>query len=113
MYKIIFYKTQSGREIVSDFIDSFSNDIIDKIRFDIRLLKEYGLDLLSTSKVKKMSSVSHLYELRIKTSTQIRLFFVYYPPDTFLLLHGFVKKTNKTPLKELKKAIHRKNEFDI
>lgn len=113
MYKIILYKNASGKEIVGDFIDSFSNNVVDKIRSDIKLLKEYGLSLLSTSKVKKISGIYNLYELRIKTSVQIRLFFVYVPPDIFLILHGFIKKTNKTPLKELKTVINRKKEFDI
>lgn len=113
MYKIILYKNASGKEIIGEFIDSFSNNVIDKIRSDIRLLKEYGLSLLSASKVKKISGVSHLYELRIRVSIQIRFFFVYLSPDTFIILHGFIKKTNKTPIKELKTAINRKKEFDI
>ena len=113
MYRIILYKNAGGKEIIADFIDSFSLIIIDKIRSDIRLLKEYGLLLLSTSKVKKMAGISHLYELRIKTSVHIRLFFAYVSPDIFIILHGFVKKTNKTPLRELKIAINRKKEFDI
>lgn len=113
MYQIIFYKNSSGKEIIGEFIDSFSNRIIDKIRSDLRLLKEYGLSLLSTSKVKKLSGVPHLYELRIKTSVQIRLFFVLIPPNIFLILHGFVKKTNKTPLRELEIAMNRRKEFDI
>lgn len=113
MHKIIFYKNAAGKEIIGEFIDSLSNNITDKIRFDIRLLKEYGLSLLSTSKVKKISGASSLYELRVKTSVQIRLFFVYISPDMFLILHGFIKKTNKTPFRELKVAINRKKEFDI
>jgi len=113
MYQIIFYKNSSGKEIIVKFIDSFSNNTIDKIRSDLRLLKDYGLSLLSTSKVKKLTGVPHLYELRIKTSVQLRLFFVYISPNIFLVLHGFVKKTNKTPLKELEIAINRRKEFDI
>lgn len=113
MYRVIFFKTSSGREVVMDFIDSFSNAVADKVRFDIRLLKEYGLSLLSTSKVKKMFGFPNLYELRIKASVQIRLFFVYIPADMFIILHGFVKKTNKTPKKELDIANYRRREFDI
>ena len=113
MYKIILYKNPSGKEIIGDFIVSFSNNVIDKIRYDIRLLKEYGLSLLSTSKIKKISGFPNLYELRVKASVQIRLFFVCVHPDIFLIIHGFIKKTNKTPLKELKIAINRKKEFDI
>lgn len=112
MYKILLYKNSAGKEIIANFIDSFSDPIIDKMRSDIRLLKEYGLSLLSTSKVRKISGVSQLYELRSKTSVHIRLFFILVSPDTFLILHGFVKKTNKTPLNELKIAFNRKKEFD-
>lgn len=111
MYKIIHYKNTSGKETIDNFIDSFSNKIIDKIRSDIRLLKEYGLTLLSTSKVKKINK--NLYELRIKTSVQIRLIFVFINPDIFLIVHGFVKKTNKTPIKEINLALGRMKEFDI
>lgn len=111
-HKIVFYKSLSGREVVTDFIDSFSNKIVLKIKSDIRLLEEYGLFLLSTSKVKKISGNFNLFELRIKTSIQIRLFFSYFSPNIFLVLHGFVKKTNKTPLQEIQVAVNRLKEFD-
>jgi phage-related protein len=112
-YRLYFYETSSGKKIIANFIESFSNNIIVKIRSDIKLLKEYGLFLLTTSKVKKISGCSNLYELRIKTSVQIRLFFVFVTPNIFLIVHGFVKKTNKTPAKEIDLAIGRIKEFDI
>lgn len=111
-YKIVFYKTSSEREIIIDFIDSFSNKIVYKIKSDIRLLEEYGLSLLSTSKVKKIVGQSNLYELRIKSSVQIRLFFAYITPNIILIINGFIKKTNKTPHKEIQTAIKRIKEFD-
>jgi len=77
-----------------------------------RLLKEYGLSLLSTSKVKKIVGLSNLYELRIKSTVQIKLFFIYLTPDVFIIVHCFVKKSNKTPLKEINTAFNRKKEFD-
>ena len=80
-YKIVFYKTSSGKEIITDFIDSFSNKIVYKIKSNIRLLEEHGLLLLSTSKVKKIIGLSNLYELRTKSSVQIRLFFAYVSPN--------------------------------
>ena len=112
MYRVFFYKKASGREVVSEFIESFSNEAVIKIRTDVRLLKEFGLSLMSTGKVKKISSTSDLYELRIKALVQIRLFFTLIKPDILLIVHGFIKKTNKIPLKELELAINRKKEFD-
>jgi phage-related protein len=112
-YKIYFYKSSSGKEVITDFIDSFSNKIVLKIKSDIRLLEEYGLSLLSTSKIKKIGGLSNLYELRIKTNVQIRLFFAFVSPNIFLIVHGFIKKSNKTPLNEIKTAFNRLKEFDI
>ncbi|PIY70590.1 type II toxin-antitoxin system RelE/ParE family toxin [Candidatus Roizmanbacteria bacterium CG_4_10_14_0_8_um_filter_36_36] len=111
-YKIVFYKSLSKREVILDFIDKFPNKIVLKIKSDIRLLEEYSLSLLSTSKVKKINSYSNLFELRIKSVIQIRLFFCYFRPNIFLILHGFVKKTNKTPHKEIQVAVNRQKEFD-
>lgn len=112
-YKIYFYTTTSRKDIITDFIDSFSNKIVLKIKSDIRLLQEYGLLLLSTSKVKKISGLSNLYELRIKTNFQIRLFFAFVSHNSFIIIHGFIKKTNKTPLNEIKTVVNRLKEFDI
>ncbi len=112
-YKIYFFKSSSGREIITNFIDSFSNKIVLKIKSDIRLLQEYGLSLLSASKVKKLSGFSNLYELRVKANVQIRLFFGFISPNIFLIVHGFIKKTNKIPLNEIKTAVNRLKEFDI
>jgi phage-related protein len=112
-YKIYFFKSSSGKEIVTNFIDSFSNKIVLKIKSDIRLLQEYGFSLLSTSKVKKLSGFSNLYELRVKTNVHIRLFFGFASPHSFLIVHGFIKKTNKTPINEIKIAVNRLKEFDI
>jgi len=39
MHKIFFYKKASGREVISEFIDSFPNEAIIKIRTDKDCLK--------------------------------------------------------------------------
>lgn len=113
MYRIVFYRSSVGREIIADFIDSFDDKTIDKIRTDIRLLKEFGLSLLVSSKVKKIHPRHSLYELRIKSAVQIRLLFIHVKPDIFAVVSSFVKKTRKTPPKEIETAIKRIKEFDI
>ena len=46
-----------------------------------------------------------LYELRIKFANDIaRIFYFTYYNNRFVLLHGFIKKTMKTPDSEIKKA---------
>ena len=47
----------------------------------------------------------NLYEIRVKDShNQYRLFYCYFNPDGVLVLSGFVKKTQKTPPQEIRKA---------
>ena len=40
-----------------------------------------------------------------------RIFFFYFKDNKFILLHYFVKKTNKTPKKEIEEAKNRMNDF--
>lgn len=44
-----------------------------------------------------------LFELRIRGATEIRFIFVAYGSD-IMILHGFKKKTQKLPLKDLRLA---------
>jgi phage-related protein len=56
----------------------------------------------------KIKSTKNLWELWVKHSSNIfRIFFFTIKNDKFVLLHGFRKKTNKTPKKELNIAIKR------
>ena len=53
-----------------------------------------------------------IFELRIISSgNHIRLLFFYKDKRTIVLTNGFVKKTAKTPKKELELAIKRKTEY--
>jgi phage-related protein len=69
----------------------------------IKILAEAG-PFLKQPYMKKL--LPNLYELRIKSSVAIRIF---YSPrtNTYFLLHAFIKKTQKTPIRELKIAVDR------
>ena len=89
---------------------------IKKMPLDIRadylrlmeLLEEFGIDLrLPHSR----SMGKGLFELRPKGKEGIaRIFYCMISNKTIFLLHGFIKKTEKTPHKELEKAIRRMKE---
>ncbi|GHV54070.1 hypothetical protein FACS1894216_13310 [Synergistales bacterium] len=51
---------------------------------------------------------TELWELR---PTNDRIFFVYWKDDTFVLLHHFVKKTRKTPPREIARAERNLKDF--
>jgi len=53
-----------------------------------------------------------MWELRIKSGSDIsRIFYFAYVNNTFVLLHGFIKKSNKTPTRELDRAISYMNNY--
>ncbi|MGL5876389.1 MAG: type II toxin-antitoxin system RelE/ParE family toxin, partial [Xenococcaceae cyanobacterium] len=53
-----------------------------------------------------------LYEIRVEQDTNIyRIFYFAYTGRRFILLHGFQKKTQKTPNQEIELAETRRKEF--
>ena len=56
---------------------------------------------------------SGLFELRVRFSSDItRIFYFLYENNTFVMLHGFIKKTNSTPKRELEKALRHKLDYE-
>lgn len=74
----------------------------------IKLLQEFGVRL-GVPHIKKLTG-TELWELRILGSDSIRIFYIV-TGKNFLLLHGFKKKKNKTPPKEIRIAEDRLAEF--
>lgn len=68
-------------------------------------VQEYGLQAIIPH-VKKLTGTP-LWEIRILGGDNVRILFVTQLERQILLLHAFVKKTNKTPAKEIAKALKR------
>ena len=97
--------------VVSEFIDHLEFSSQPKTLHVLKLLGEYG-PLLREPHSKKISSYPNLFELRTSGSSPIRMFYTIHD-QKFHVLHGFIKKTDKTPLKELKLALKRKQALTI
>ena len=98
---VSYYKDKDGSYPVVDFIAQQDEDTQAKILRTIDLLEEFGLALQEPHK-KKVTD-SPLWELRTKIGTNIyRIFFGV--KGEAVLLHGFHKKTQKTPPGELRAA---------
>ncbi|MBI4050617.1 MAG: type II toxin-antitoxin system RelE/ParE family toxin [Candidatus Doudnabacteria bacterium] len=72
-----------------------------KIWRTIDLLKEFG-QRLSMPHSKKVAY--KLFELRIRGQQEIRIFYCFFRGCAYLL-HAFVKKSKKTPKRELEAAL--------
>jgi phage-related protein len=76
----------------------------------------YGLDLLATQERISKKFVKFvrddIFELRTEYNGNIyRLFFIFDDGKIVVLFNGFQKKSQKTPEKEIIKAINIKNEY--
>ena len=105
-YKIEFYQKENGKVPVKEFLFSLSPKLRAKAFRDIELLQKHGSGLKEPYvQALKGKNNRDLYELRIKFSNDIaRIFYFTYFNDKYVLLHGFIKKTMKTPAKEIEKA---------
>jgi phage-related protein len=108
---IEYYLTAEGKCPVKDFIDSLSPQGQAKYLFITRLLGEYGIHVREPY-VKQIRGHKKLYETRIKDRSGIsRILYFAHTGRKFILLHGFTKKTDKTPAREIETAEHRMEDY--
>jgi len=112
-YKIELYEKTDGKTPVLDFILSLTPKQQAKIYREIDLLEKFGNELhyphVDTIKGKKYND---LWELRIEFASNIFRIFYFLPENNkAMLLHGIVKKKQKTPKKELDIALDRMKEY--
>lgn len=108
-WKIELYESARGERPVEEFFDSLETKARLKINHAIELLETFGLEG-GYPHIKKLTG-SDLWEYRILGSDSIRIFYVSMTRKTFLILHGFKKKKQKTPTKEIKIAEERLKEY--
>ena len=103
---IELYEKENNQCPILDFILSLPPKHRAKVEREIDLLEEFGINLTypHTRKIEG-EAYKDLWELRIKFASDIsRIFYFIHLNNKFVLLHGFIKKTNKTPSKELDRA---------
>lgn len=109
VWSIQLYESLEGDQPVEDFIRSLDEKAQNKIARTFDHVEEFGV-ALGQPHMKKLVG-TELWELRILGSDSIRIFYVTITGKMFLLLHGFKKKTQKTPRKEIDIAEKRFVEF--
>lgn len=113
-YSVEYYQTESGKVPVMEFLLSLQPKMRAKAYSEIELLKAHG-PALREPYVKPIKGKNNqgLYELRIKFSSDIsRIFYFSLQQNTFVLLHGYVKKSGKIPARELERARKYKADYE-
>jgi len=96
--EIIFFNSD-----IDKFIQSLDKSTYSKVLRHLKLLETYGTQL--TMPYSKPVS-RNLFELRTRGQQEIRLFYCFYK-NQIVILHGFIKKTQKTPSREINLALKR------
>lgn len=112
MFKINFYRDSSGKEPVREYLellaakgDKDSRIKLNKIRDYMKILSQHG----TRAGEPYMKHIEgDLWELRPLSN---RIFFFGWNGDRFILLHQFIKKTKKTPQREIDQAKRNMRDF--
>ena len=105
MHQIYFYRDKQGRRPVADYLDELaarkdkdSRIKLKKIQDYMKILQNYGT-LAGEPYMKHIDG--DIWELR---PIRDRILFVAWHEGSFVLLHHFMKKTQKTPMREIEQA---------
>lgn len=105
-WTIRFYRSRDGADPVTDFILSLPPKDRAKVLWSIRLLETEGIRIREPH---SKALEKNLFELRVIHANNIqRVFYYLFDGTTFVLLHGFSKKTQKTPSREIETAKKRR-----
>jgi phage-related protein len=110
MPDINFFRSSTGKIPVSDFLDSLTGKQAQKIAWVLEFFEESNV--IASQYFKKLKNTDDIWEIRVIYSGNIfRLLGFFDLSNIFILTNGFVKKTQKTPMSEIRIAEKRKYEY--
>jgi len=103
------YEKANGDVPLIGFLSELNPKMRAKVLRDIDLLEKEG-NLLREPYTKYLGN--GIYELRTKQSSDIaRTLFFFFTGNRIIITHGFTKKSDKTPSKEINKALRYKEDW--
>ena len=100
---VVFYRSESGNEPVREWLKELSREDKRKIGEDIKTSQlGWPLGMPLIRKIQK-----DLWEVRTTLESGIARIFFTVDGEHMILLHGFIKKSQKTPQHELNTALVR------
>ncbi len=108
-WEVVFYETQGGGRPAEDWLKARAPKVVARFAWIFDLLEEQGTNVTRPY-------VDHLrgkiWEVRVEQNkVQYRLLYFSAPERKFVMLHGFIKKTQKTPPRKIAVAEQRMNDY--
>lgn len=98
------------RNYFRDFYKAQTKKVQTKIIWTFRIIEE--IDRIPEIYFKHIENADGLYEIRIQFGSDIFRVFCFFDDRNIVVVgHGFQKKTQKIPLKEIKKALEIRKEY--
>ena len=114
MFQVVFYEDENGRSEVGELLNDLAQRAATDKNARIQLKQlMYYIELLQNNGTRLPESITKhitedIWELR---SGDNRVFYFYYQNHTFVLLHYFRKKSQKTPQREIDAAKMERDRF--
>lgn len=105
LWRVVYYETNNGEAVVENEMRALGEKDFARILRTVNLLEEFGIELDG-------GYVEHvegkIWQLRVG---KYRVLYFTFHNKQFVLLRIFMKKTNKTPRREIEMAKSRLNEY--
>ncbi len=103
--KVFYYK-----DYYLNYFYTLKPDVQKKFNWTLQLIQ--NLEYVPTKYFKHLTGSSGLYEIRVENRTNIyRVFSFFDEGKLIILINGFQKKTQKTPVNEIDKAEKLKKQY--
>lgn len=110
-WRVLAICDSKGRSIIDKLVSGLSGDLLvdgQKLDSDLDKLSEHGPRIFPPERCHQISSKEQIYQL---TSKRLRLFWFYDAGKMIICAHGFIKKSQKTPMDELAQAVAARNRY--
>jgi len=106
-----YRKVKRYKEYFNDFYRKQRKKVKQKIIWTLELIED--INQVPEKYLKHLTDTDGLYEIRIKQgSDSFRIFCFFDEGNLILLMNGFQKKTQKTPQKQINKALAIKKQYE-
>ncbi len=110
MRSIEFYRTARGSCPVEEFLDNLADKQAQKVVWALRLVER--MDRVPEQYLKKLAGTEDIWEIRAQSGgNSYRLLGFYLGPVLLILTSAFLKKSQKTPAREIALAETRRQDY--
>ena len=108
--EINFYRTEDGKCPTQEFLDSLPDKVGQKVVWVLKLIQ--GLEMIPSAYFKKLEATDDIWECRAWLGSNAYRFLAFFSENAVIVLtHGFSKKSQKTPRREIERAEAYKKNF--